>query len=193
MAGIFKTIGNIFTGGSGTTGTTAAQYASPFASQYGRYQDPLYNLVTNPSSITSTPGYQFRFDQGMQALERTLAAGGELNSGKALTESIEYGQNFATNELQRQEQLLSTLSGAGFGSPGQAGSLYAGGQTPINKMLSNLLGQGLSFGSSLFSGGAPAFDAGPVLDASVFAADAGSGAAIDAGASDAFAALAALA
>lgn len=172
MAGLIKSVGNIFTGGSGTSGSQAATIASPFQSQYGRYQDPLYNLVTNPSSITSTPGYQFRFDQGMQALERTLAGSGELSSGKAMTEAEQYGQNFATGELQRQENLLSGLSGAGFGSPGAAGQLFMGGQSPINQVLSNFLGQGLSLGSNLFS------------SSGLFSSSAMSASAIDAAATD---------
>ena len=178
MSGLFKSIGNIFTGGSGTSGADAARIADPFSSQRGQYQTDLANLIRDPSSVTKTPGYQFQFDQGMQALERTLAAGGELNSGKAQTEAIQYGQGFAMNQFQQQEQMFAKLAGADIGSPGEAGKLYAGGQSEINSFLSNLLGQGLSFAGggigSLFSGG-------------------GAAAATDAGAADAFAAMAALA
>jgi hypothetical protein len=154
MSGLFKSIGNIFTGGSGTSGSQAAGIADPFASQRPQYQADLANLIKDPSSVTKTPGYQFQFDQGMQALERTLAAGGELSSGKAMTEAIQYGQGFASNQFQQQEQMFAHLGGADIGSPGTAGQLYEKGQGSINQVLSGFLGNAISGLSSLFGAGA---------------------------------------
>src|SRR5271169_2592501 len=96
MSGLLNSIGNIFTGGTGTTGQNAANISSPFNTQYSRYQQPLWNLVNNPSSVTQTPGYQFQFDQGMQGLMRTEAAQGNLEGGGALAAAQQYGQNFAS-------------------------------------------------------------------------------------------------
>lgn len=45
------------------------------------------------------PGYQFRFDEGMKALERTQAAKGGLFSGGAMRESQRYGQGLASQEF----------------------------------------------------------------------------------------------
>jgi hypothetical protein len=44
------------------------------------------------------PGYQFRLDQGMKALQNSAAAKGDLLSGNTLAASTQYGQNYASNE-----------------------------------------------------------------------------------------------
>lgn len=79
------------------------------------------------------PGYDFRFGEGVKALDRSAAARGNLFSGatgKALTE---YGQNFGANEFmnaynrwnQNQDTLynrLAGLSGTGQSSAQQIGA-----------------------------------------------------------------------
>ena len=47
------------------------------------------------------PGYQFRLQEGEQALNRSAAAGGNLLSGDQLTALQQYGQNFASNEYDK--------------------------------------------------------------------------------------------
>lgn len=54
-------------------------------------------------------GYQFRFDQGADAVTQNAAARGLLNSGATLKGLTEYGQNFASNEFQNY---LAALGGA---------------------------------------------------------------------------------
>lgn len=49
----------------------------------------------DPSQITSDPGYQFRLQQGQNALEKSLAARGLGQSGAALKAAQEYGQGTA--------------------------------------------------------------------------------------------------
>lgn len=44
------------------------------------------------------PGYQFQLDQGLQALNRSAAAGGMGASGNALLEAQRYGQGLANQE-----------------------------------------------------------------------------------------------
>ena len=101
----------------------AAAAADPFASQRGQYQTMLSDLIKNPSSITSQPGYQFNLDQGLKAVQGSAAAGGMLNSGNVLTSLQQYGSNYAQNQLQNQELLLAQLAGANVGSPGTAGQI----------------------------------------------------------------------
>jgi hypothetical protein len=50
-----------------------------------------YNFMTEP-------GYQFRFEEGMRALDRGAAARGGLLSGGYARKAIRYGQGFASNE-----------------------------------------------------------------------------------------------
>ena len=78
----------------------------------------LQSLMANPQSLESDPMYQWRMQQGQQALERNMAARGGLLGGAALKELTRYGQGFASNEFQNQFNRLATL--AGYGS--QAGS-----------------------------------------------------------------------
>ena len=50
----------------------------------------------DPSQLTSDAGYQFRVQQGNQALERSLAAKGMGDSGAALKAAQDYGQGLAS-------------------------------------------------------------------------------------------------
>lgn len=60
----------------------------------------------------SDPSYQWRFDQGQQAVERSQAAKGLLNSGNAAIELQQYGQGAASQEYQAEfQRTLQGLSG----------------------------------------------------------------------------------
>ena len=50
------------------------------------------------NDFTKDPGYDFRMQQGQQALERSAAARGGLQSGATLKALTRYGQDFASNE-----------------------------------------------------------------------------------------------
>jgi hypothetical protein len=54
--------------------------------------------------ILKEPGYQFRLDQGEQALTNNRAAGGLLDSGSTLKDILGYGQNYASSEYQNAWQ-----------------------------------------------------------------------------------------
>ncbi len=114
-----------------------------FAEQQG-YASQLQNLINNPSQITSTPGYQFQFDQGQQAVQRSSAAGGFLNSGNEGTALTQYGQGFASSALTQQESLLASLSGlqpAVQGNPVGAVSASTSATNSQTAQLNNLLSQ----------------------------------------------------
>jgi hypothetical protein len=98
----------------------------------------LQNLLSDPSTITKTPGYQFNLQQGLQAQQAQQAAQGRLVSGGALLQSQQFGQQYATSQLAQQQQLLGQLSGA-FQSPGGAAQAQQG----INFGQAGALGLGL--------------------------------------------------
>jgi hypothetical protein len=50
--------------------------------------------------LNDDPGYQFRLDQGTQALQRAEAAQGITGSGAALKAATQYTQDYASNEYQ---------------------------------------------------------------------------------------------
>lgn len=54
------------------------------------------------AKLRSTPGYQFRYNTGLNALQNSQAARGYDQSGRAMKELVDYGQNFATNEYQNE-------------------------------------------------------------------------------------------
>ena len=52
------------------------------------------------ADFESDPGYQFRMDQGQQALERSAAARGGLLSGAALKDTARFSQGLASQDYQ---------------------------------------------------------------------------------------------
>lgn len=146
------------------TANAAANASDPFRSQRGQYQQQLASLMNNPSSITSTPGYQFNLQQGLNSVQGQAAAAGMGNSGNVLTALQQYGSNYATNQLQNQELLLAQLAGANVGSPGTAGQILQN-QNQSNQQSASALGNQISgaiqtgynnySGGSGYSGGNP--------------------------------------
>lgn len=84
-------------------GTTAQNRLGELLGLSGQDNDEVLE------ALRSSPGFQFRLEQGQEALDRTLASRGNLFSGRALEESQRLGQGLAdqtftdfTNTLQRQ-------------------------------------------------------------------------------------------
>lgn len=102
------------------------------------------------------PGYQFRMQQGAQALERSAAARGGLQSGRAMKELTRYGQDFASNEYQnaynrfnadrdRRFGRLSSLAGMGQNANAQNA---AAGQNYANQAGANAMGAANAAGAA---------------------------------------------
>ena len=64
--------------------------------QYGNF--PTF---AGPGDFEESPGYQFRMDEGVSALERSAAARGMLGSGAAAKEMTRYGQDYGSNEYDK--------------------------------------------------------------------------------------------
>ena len=94
--------------------------ADPYAQYRPQAAAQLQALLANPSTITSTPGYQFNLQQGLQAQQAQQAAQGRLVSGGGLLQANQFGQQYATSNLQQQQNLLATLSGANQSPAGAA-------------------------------------------------------------------------
>ena len=75
------------------------------------YQNKLQAMSSGQFS-PDDPSYQWRFQQGQQAVERSLAAKGLLNSGNAAIELQQYGQGAASQEYGAQfDRMLHGLAG----------------------------------------------------------------------------------
>lgn len=99
------------------------------------YQNPELTRPFAMSDYTADPGYGFRMDQGMKALNQSMAAKGLGVSGPGIKGAIDYGQNMGSQEYQNaynrygQDQATrrNTLANiAGFGPPAAGAATAAG-------------------------------------------------------------------
>lgn len=93
--------------------------------------------VTEYGGYTKTPGYEFRLNEGLDAVQSSAAARGSLNSGATLRDLLKYGQDYATSEYGTYLNRLGGMTDMGAAAAGQtanAGSNFAAGA-------SNALGQ----------------------------------------------------
>lgn len=72
--------------------------------------------------LQQDPGYQFRFNEGQKALERSAAARGGLLSGRTGKELTRYGQEYAANEYGNIYNRLASVAGLGQASARDMGS-----------------------------------------------------------------------
>lgn len=75
--------------------------------------DGSYDWVDDYSWETSSPSYQFRFDEGAKAAKRKLASGGRYFSGAADKALTRYGQNVASQEFEADFDRFGALAGQG--------------------------------------------------------------------------------
>jgi hypothetical protein len=107
------------------------------------------------SDFEKDPGYQFRMDEGIKAIDRSAAARGGLNSGRTLKALSRFGQDTASGEYQNaynrfnndRNSKYNKLAGmAGVGQTAnsqlaQAGSQMAGGlRNNANAFANNTMG-----------------------------------------------------
>lgn len=78
-----------------------------------------------------SPGYQFRLEQGQQALERSQAAKGGLLSGRAVLEAQRFGQGEASAEYGNYINRLQSLAGMGQAAAGGAANVITGTATQL--------------------------------------------------------------
>jgi hypothetical protein len=72
----------------------------------------LKALLENPDSIKDTERYQFQLDQGMDALSAKQAQSGNRFSGRAMEETMQFGQGLAGQMYNEEIQRWSALAGA---------------------------------------------------------------------------------
>lgn len=77
------------------------------------------------AGFTTSPGYQFRLDQGNQALARKAAASGGRISGAALKALDQYNQDFASNEFGNWANRALQVGSIGANATGNIANLYA--------------------------------------------------------------------
>lgn len=134
---------------AGAQKNAAAQQVSEQQRQYNQTRDDLapwrstgggalaklsdlYGLGGNapdPSVFQTSPGYQFRQQQGTQAIDRGAAARGLLHSGAAVKAEDNYSQNLASQEFGNYTNTLMGIAGTGQQA---ANTTAAAGQSSAN-------------------------------------------------------------
>ncbi len=128
-----------------TAGKNALTQLVPLASNYTPF---------GMDQFQADPGYSFRMDEGMKALERSAAARGGLLSGSAMKGIQRFGQGLASDEYtnafnryqtERSARLnpLQSLAGMGqtsAGQIGQAGQAMTAGMGQTGQSMASNLG-----------------------------------------------------
>lgn len=145
-------------------GTTAQNQLLSLLGIGGNQAAPGYGKYARDfgmSDFTTDPGYQFRLEQGMRALNASAAAKGMGMSGANIKGATEYGQNlgsaeyqnafnrYQTNRAAQLDPLFKLYSGGQASAAGSATQASALGQN-LGQTYTNL-GQGL--GQAAVAGG----------------------------------------
>lgn len=127
---------------SNAPGTTTPTMYEVAGRRFGTMDEANAFARANPTGgtayggFTKTPGYDFRMREGMDALQSSAAARGNLFSGATMRAAQQFGQDYASSEYQSYLDRLAGLASGGAGAAtGQAASF---GQTGAN--IANALG-----------------------------------------------------
>lgn len=137
---------------NGVTAGNALAGEAAKGPQYAPLQSQFINSALNPGSFTDfrdSTGYNFRLNQGIDALNTGWGAKGALQSGAAMKDITRYGQDYASNEYQKYiSQLDRYASYSDAWNTGERG--YATDQrNNWLGLLSNQQGVGLAGASAL--------------------------------------------
>lgn len=83
------------------------------------------------SSFKQSPDYQFRFDQGIQGLDRSAASRGSLYSGGHSADLMSFGQGLASQSYGDYYNRLAGLAQSGQGAASNLGSVGTGNAASI--------------------------------------------------------------
>jgi hypothetical protein len=150
-------LGSLFSGVSSTKANKDAERA--LLAAQGRSEQlltPFTNAKFEPGDLTQDPGYQFRLQEGQQAIDRSLGARGNLFSGQALKAAQEYGQGLADSTYNDAYTRYLQQQGQNFGGAQALSNVYDNqGNIRANASVnnSNVLNRSLSglFGNGAFS------------------------------------------
>jgi hypothetical protein len=162
----------------------AQGYLEPWQQAGANALSNVQGLMAGTTDITTDPSYQWRREQGVEALDLSAAAGGKLLSGQQLKAITEFGQGLASTEYQNIYNRYMGVAQMGLQAGGQMGqqamqmssdmqqnALYGGAAQAAgysamgqNTLFANAL-QGSGFGGSTFSMSATPANRGQVQEA----------------------------
>jgi hypothetical protein len=115
--------------------------------------DPNFGLLSQKfdmGKFAQDPGYQFRLDQGNQALTRAAAASGTMGSGKFLKDAMAYNQGQASQEYGNAYNRYNMDNDKLFN---RYASLAGIGQTATNQLQQAGQNYATNAGNSIMAGG----------------------------------------
>lgn len=121
MGGPFSPVGDSFV----QMDAQGVPTAVPHVQQQANPQQSAFDVFRNST------GYQFRLNEGMDALNSGYAGAGVIRSGAAMKAAQEYGQNFASNEFGNYMGYLANQQGVGLSG---ASALAGVGQSYANNV-----------------------------------------------------------
>lgn len=137
-SGIGQLAGGIKGFGDGSDLIEAGQNADAFQPYRAGYAKMLADLMRDPSSVTSLPGYEFGLLESEKALTRNLASQGLTGSGTA-AKAIPYNaSDYAGKYYQQQIQTLAGLAGANMNNVGTGLAAQSAGMSAQNNSLNAL-------------------------------------------------------
>lgn len=139
VAGVGLTAYNTIKGQQ--TATTATTMASTQFGEQQQYAQMLQQLISDPSSVSKLPGYQFQLQQGSEAVARQMGAAGQGQSTAERAALMQYGQGLASSFYGQQTALLAGLSGLqSASSPAQNIQAATGAQGAATNQAAGLFG-----------------------------------------------------
>ena len=105
------------------------------------------------SRFTQSPDYQFAYDQGLRAVNQSLAQrglGGAADSGAAMKALTRFGQGLASQQFGNYKNSLQALAGVGQSATTQTGAM---GQQVAGRVAQNQLSAGDARASSYLNTG----------------------------------------
>lgn len=109
--------------GDTTTGAPTGNgygFTNTAAPNTNQGQNPAYDWVDGWNWEASSPSYDWRFNEGERAVERSAAANGGLFSGDTGMALTQYGQDMGRQEYEADWSRLGELVGSGEDSTGTA-------------------------------------------------------------------------
>lgn len=102
------------------------------------------------ANIEASPGYQFRQQQGEEAINRAAAAGGGRVSGRAMKELMQFNQGMASQEAENVIQRRMALAGqrASLGAQGVMGQAASNNAAALQAQSNQMGLAGLGFGAA---------------------------------------------
>lgn len=112
-------------------GRTARSDLSPFRELGVGQITGLQDLMSDPSSVTKLPSYQFKLSEGLGALERSKLSKGKFFSGETARDIIDYAEGLASSTYDTEWLKRFNLV--------NLGQSAAAGQANVGMNLANLL------------------------------------------------------